>query len=96
MLIHAHVKIRMRMYPYTKCVQMGVIFSIHAATCACVRMTRAYENLAHVHPLGEPSNLIFGKNWDFVPTEGPSVRGGVDLVGTKSQIFPKIRFEGSP
>ena len=20
--------------------------------------------------LGEPSNLIFGKNWDFVPTEG--------------------------
>ena len=22
--------------------------------------------------------------------------GGVDLVGTKSQIFPKISFEGSP
>ena len=46
--------------------------------------------------LGKPSNLIFGQIWDFVPTEGPSVRGGVDLVGTKSQIFPKIRFEGSP
>ena len=29
-----------------------------------------------------------------VPTFGEG--GGVDLVGTKSQIFPKIRFEGSP
>ena len=30
-----------------------------------------------------------------VPTFGEG-RGGVDLVGTKSQIFPIIQFEGSP
>ena len=29
-----------------------------------------------------------------VPTFGEG--GGVDLVGTKSQIFPIIQFEGSP
>ena len=29
-----------------------------------------------------------------VPTLGEG--GGVDLVGPNSQIFPKIRFEGSP
>ena len=26
----------------------------------------------------------------------PTLGGGVDLVGPNSQIFPKIRFEGSP
>ena len=90
MLIHAHVKIRMRMYPYTKCVQMGVIFSIHAATCACVRMTRAYENLAHAHPLGEPSNLFFGKIWDL-----SQLRGGVcqsQLFQTKTTTILKAFF----
>ena len=34
----------------------------------------------------------FWKNLGFRPNWG----GGVDLVGPNSQIFPKIRFEGSP
>ena len=28
------------------------------------------QRLEAAHRLGEPSNLIFGNFWDFVPTEG--------------------------
>ena len=33
-----------------------------------------YYHIKDGHLLGEPSNELFGKTWDFVPTEGG--RGG--------------------
>ena len=43
--------------------------------------------------LGEPSKRIFGDTWDFVPTgQLGQLRS---LVGTKSQVSPKISFDGS-
>ena len=54
-----------------------------------------YDNVNNVDRCGywlwEPSNRIFGKNWDFVPNEG----GGLPIPSFYP-IFPKIRSEGSP
>ena len=41
----------------------GIYSIAHFATKVCVF-------IMVVHALGEPSNLIFGKIWDFGPTEG--------------------------
>ena len=41
----------------------------------------------YIYVADKTPKLIFGKGWGIVPT---------GLIGTKSQLLPKISFGGSP